>query len=97
MKHTLTREIDGTEVDVTLEIDYTYHPAHKGARDSLCGKRNAGPPLEPDEPAHFEINFAKDEKGEEVDLTDKEVAEIEETIAERYFDNGNEDDWREDR
>lgn len=54
MKFTITIEReDGTEIDVQVEA--FYFPGHRGARDTIAGVRNAGPPLEPDEPASFEI------------------------------------------
>lgn len=43
----------GEERDV--EVTYQYYRGCRGARDSLCGVRGAGPPLEPDEPPSVEI------------------------------------------
>lgn len=48
-----------TYIEVEVEVSYTYVPASRGARDSLGGRRGAGPPLEPDEPATVEINSCK--------------------------------------
>jgi hypothetical protein len=50
-------------IEVEATVDYTYHPACRGARDSCCGVRGAGPALEPDEPAHVEINSITVEGG----------------------------------
>jgi hypothetical protein len=36
--------------DIPCEIEYAYYKAYRGARDGRYG-----PPLEPDEPAHVEI------------------------------------------
>ena len=71
---TITREIE-------VEVSYDAWPASRGARDSLCGKAGAGPPLEPDEPAGIEITGAKDSAGQEWDLTEEEEREIEEAIS----------------
>lgn len=43
------------EDDIDVKVAYQFHSACRGARDSLCGVRNAGPQLEPDEPASVEI------------------------------------------
>ena len=63
--------IDRDGDDVELIADVTYHRARKGARDSLCGVRGAGPPLEPDEPASFEIGSVTDGVGNEIDVDKK--------------------------
>ena len=34
-----------------MEIGFSYHKAHRGARDSFNGRAGAGIQLEPDEPA----------------------------------------------
>ena len=70
---TITREIE-------VEVSYDAWPASRGARDSLCGKAGAGPPLEPDDPGGIEITGAKDSAGQEWDLTKEEEREIEEAI-----------------
>ena len=72
--YTITREIE-------VEVSYDAWPASRGARDSLCGKAGAGPPLEPDEPAGIEITGARDSDGREWELTKEEEREIEEAIA----------------
>ena len=61
-----TVERDGEDVPVTVE--YTYHRATRGARDSLCGIRGAGPPLEPDEPAWAEIDKVTGPDGSVIDI-----------------------------
>jgi len=71
---TITREVE-------VEVSYDAWPASRGARDSLCGKAGAGPPLEPDEPAGIEITGAKDDTGRDWDLTKEEEREIEEAIS----------------
>ena len=70
----ITREIE-------VEVSYDAWPACRGARDSLCGKAGAGPPLEPDEEACIEITGAKDDTGRDWDLTEEEEREIEEAIS----------------
>lgn len=47
--------VDGDECEWECVVEYTYCRASRGARDSLGGIANAGPPLEPDEPAYAEI------------------------------------------
>lgn len=90
MQFTVTREdAQGNETEVELEISYTYHRARSGARDSLGGRRGAGPPLEPDEPASIEILSAKDENGDEVVLTRDEEAAVEEKAFDEVADAAN--------
>ena len=57
--------------DVCLKIYYTWYPPYKGARDSFMGRANAGAQLEPDEPAHVEIEkvLAYGENSMSVDVT----------------------------
>lgn len=69
---TITRD----EIEIPVDVDFTFHPAYRGRRDSLCGKRGAGPPLEPDEDASFEINSVKDFEGNDYELTDSEIDEV---------------------
>ena len=69
---TITRD----DIDTEVEVDFTFYPACRGRRDSLCGKRGAGPPLEPDEPASLEINSVRDADGYEYELTDSEIEEV---------------------
>ena len=91
MQFTVTREdAEGNEVEKELEIEFTYHRAYRGARDSLGGVRGGGPPLEPDEPASVEIESVKDENGNDFELTaSEEDAAIEkamEEAADRAYD-----------
>ena len=65
-----TIERDGAEIEV--EAEFKYWPACKGSRDSLCGVRGAGPPLEPDEQAELEFIAARI-GNIEVELTTKEI------------------------
>lgn len=61
----------------------TYIRGYKGARDSLNGKRDAGPALEPDEPPHVEIDRALNaETGEPFMLTGDEVEKISDLMIE---------------
>ena len=71
---TITREIE-------VEVSYDAWPASRGARDSLCGKAGAGPPLEPDDPGGIEITGAKDSAGQEWELNRREMNEIQEAIS----------------
>ena len=91
---TITRD----DVDVDVDVDFTFHSAYRGRRDSLGGKRGAGPPLEPDEDASFEINSVKDAEGNDYELTDSEIDEIaDEYHGEREAALEDLMDWREDR
>lgn len=68
------REVDGQEVEISVECEFAYHKAVRGARDSIGGVRGAGPALEPDEPASMEFISARNiETGEEVELTESEL------------------------
>jgi hypothetical protein len=51
--------------NIELEVEATFSKASSGARDSLGGVPNAGPPLEPDEPEMWEIDSIK-HKGEDI-------------------------------
>jgi len=84
------RNLNGNDVEceVNVEVEYTAHRAHRGARDSLGGKRGAGPPLEPDEPAGIEIESVTDTvSGADVELTDTELDRITDEISEKLADN----------
>ena len=50
-----TITLDGIE----FEVDYTYYPPYRGARDSLNGVAGAGAPLEPDEDESIEIEYVR--------------------------------------
>jgi hypothetical protein len=76
----LTGEITEHEV----EVEFAYHRAYRGQRDSLCGVRGAGPALEPDEPANCEFESAvRCETGEDIELTESEI----ERATEKAFDS----------
>jgi hypothetical protein len=101
-----TKKTFETELDVNLPVvvNYTFTSASRGARDSLGGKRGAGPPLEPDEPAEVEIEsviYKGVDIVEHVD-TDDLATEILDSLADEAADDGcdreaDRDDWREDR
>ena len=80
---------DDTDFEVIAEV--TYHKAHRGARDSLCGVRGAGPQLELDEPAEIEIGSVTDSEGNEIDVDKK--------LEERIYEEANEaiENAKEDR
>ena len=44
-----------TYIEIQLDVTYSASKGGPGRRDSLMGKANAGPPLEPDEPPSIEI------------------------------------------
>lgn len=67
------------ESEMAVTVAYNYFRGCRGARDSLCGVRGAGPPLEPDEPPSVEIISVKGTDGADYidDLTDIERDSIE--------------------
>jgi len=65
--------------ELELEVEYTAFPPTKGARDSLCGVANAGPPLEPDEPGYVEVHEVR-HNGVLMRLSDAELEQIEEMV-----------------
>jgi hypothetical protein len=79
---------DDKDFEVIAEV--TYRKAHRGARDSLCGIRGAGPQLEPDEPAEIEIGTVTDAAGNEIDVDKKLEARIYEE-ANEAIENAKED------
>ena len=60
-----------------IDVEFDYHRAYRGQRDSLCGVRGAGAQLEPDEPASVEFQHATDEDGKDFELTDREIEQAE--------------------
>jgi len=80
--------IERDDVEIKLDIEYTYYKGCRGARDSLCGKAGAGPQLEPDDEPEIEILSVKDENGLEFELTKQEDEEIEQKLwGELEIDN----------
>jgi hypothetical protein len=70
----------GDVEDVEVEVDYAFEKGSPGSRDSLGGKRGAGPPLEPDDPDEIELQTIVTEDGTDVTelLTPERLARIEE-------------------
>ncbi|SRR6266550_294875 len=75
-----TTIMDSDGNDVPVVVEYTYHRACRGQRDSLGGVRGAGPLLEPDESASIEIVSVKDAVGEEVILSGRQYDAIQEAV-----------------
>lgn len=71
-KGTYKTTIDG----VPVTVHYSTYPAMPGARDG-----RGGPPLEPDDPAHCEIDWIERPHGR-MTLTIAQLAHIEEEIGE---------------
>ena len=65
-----------TTIEIELEVEYKFHKGGPGARDSLCGKANAGPPLEPDDPGEMEITSIKCD-GKDFEVSDEQREAIE--------------------
>ena len=80
MKLHLTVDRDGEDFEVVADVEY--HRAYRGQRDSCGGVRGAGPPLEPDEPAGFEIGSVTDGDGNAIDVDKK--------LEERIYEEANE-------
>lgn len=81
---TLETTIERDDITVPVTVEAEYHRPHRGARDSCCGVRNTGPPLEPDEPGYWEITrvFCAIYNHEFRDLTDLEREWIEQELDE---------------
>jgi hypothetical protein len=91
LETTIERECTfmGSDVmrEVPLLVEYTYHQGCRGERDSLCGVRGAGPPIEPDEPPYIELDSVTDaDSGSEIELTDTESNRIRDECIDRHFD-----------
>lgn len=77
----------------TLVVRARFDPGCRGARDSLGGKRGAGPPLEPDEPDSIEI-LSVEREGKAIDfesmreeLEDRAFEELEPAFEKDDYDN----------
>jgi hypothetical protein len=68
-------EINGVE-DVPIQVMYVSHRAIAGARDGRGGLK-----IEPDEPAHLEIECVVAADGREVTLTSQQERSMEEEIC----------------
>lgn len=72
------------EKEMHISVDYTFLPGSRGARDTLCGVRGAGPPLEPDDPPEIEVSKILDlDTQKEVKVTDDEYEKIIDAICEQ--------------
>lgn len=81
----ITRESCGKEYEFEIEVTYDAIPFERGGTDGLYG-----PKIEPDIPAHIEINSAVIvEDGRDIELTGSEVKLIAGYIAE-YLDERDE-------
>jgi hypothetical protein len=76
---------DGEE-EIAISVFYRYS---KGCRGKTDGP--GGLPLEPDDPAHVEIEYAIDGTGETVELTNKEENRIIEDICNKIWDDTHSD------
>lgn len=74
---------NGNEVEIPVLVYYSEYAGCRGKRDTLCGVRGTGPQLEPDEPAHVEVERAiRMDTGYEVCLIHDEQDRIELEICE---------------
>jgi len=72
-------EVDG----VSLLVEYTYHKASRGARDSLGGIAGAGPPLEPDEPESVDVESVRSDDDIQGLLSEDQIEQITRAILEK--------------
>ena len=72
------RNSEGEEM--LLDIEYSYSPAYRGVREY-------GIPLEPDEGESIEFESITDEDGNDVEIPDKDLWEIEEKILDKLKDD----------
>ena len=70
-----TIEVNGIE-DVLATVHFEYTPFRAGSTDG-----RHGPKLEPDEPAHIEIDWIELPDGSAIDLTTKAETKMEEEIG----------------
>jgi hypothetical protein len=72
-----------TEDDIEVSVEYEYTAGCRGSREN-------GVPIEPDTPAEVEILSCKDDEGNDVELSERDVAEIcekaEEDVESDYED-----------
>jgi hypothetical protein len=75
--HIKTYWEDADDKEHAIRVEFTLLPGCRGARDSLCGVRGAGPPLEPDEDPEIEItSITLAATGEEIEPSDKDTNRI---------------------
>ena len=98
MRYILTRGPEGNEVEIDVDVDYVFHAGCRGKRDSLGGKANAGPPLEPDDEPEIEILSVKETVSGALieDLSDTESADIGTAIWEELSDAPSNDNFDDD-
>jgi len=92
--YTLTRVNETEEIEIPVVVEYSYNKAHRGHRDSM------GVPEEPDEDASIEIESVKTTDGIEIEITEKEISEIEQYYFDKEDDSDDGIDWdsvREDK
>ena len=86
---------DEKGVEHQIRVEFTAWPGCRGARDSLCGVRGAGPPLEPDEDPEVEITgVSLTATGGAIELSQKDCERIEEECWE-YLEEMSEPEDRE--
>ena len=69
--HLTIGDIEG----VAVRVHYRDVPFHAGSTDG-----RGGPKLEPDEPAHIEIDWVEGSDGKAVTLTEPQIPELEEEV-----------------
>lgn len=89
---------DQPALEIPVMVEFNVTAPRRGARDSCCGIRGAGPALEPDEPAEMEIESVIDEKtGQQVEPDADETKRIEEACWEYVNNDVDVEDYFEDR
>lgn len=79
----------GDEDDVHITVEYDYHKAHRGKRDSFNGRAGAGIQLEPDENADVEI---KSMSVAGVELNDVDFCRLLKDAEEKAWEDLGDDD-----
>ncbi len=80
--HRTFAELAGwSDEEAPVKVFYQFHRATKGARD---GRR--GPPIEPNEPAHIEIDWIEGPDGKPVELPKAQENRIREEISEYLWE-----------
>jgi hypothetical protein len=73
---------EGELADKPVTVYFTHHRLVRGSRDGRYG-----PPIEPDEPEHCEIDSVVDETtGESLDLTSEQVDDLMREALDYWYD-----------
>ena len=76
----------GDDEALPVTVAYSYYPLSRGTTDGRYG-----PKIEPDEPAHVEIDSIKSDDGAECEVSEDEINSLEAEIMDHLTDQEN--DW----